>query len=117
MFASASDNQSTVNVNFEKVSNLKLATFDIEENYETIYPTVETSLRNMGYSNFKHSIGSVTISDKDFPTMFISAKFSTFDMYQALIHIKCNGYLAFVTITATTNEAVNSLVDCFYLLD
>lgn len=117
MFASASDNQSNINVNLEKVSNIKLATLDIEENYEAIYPTVETSLRNMGYSNFKHSVGSVTISDKDFPTMFISAKFSTFDMYQALINIKCNGYLASVTITATSEDAVNSLVDCFYLLD
>ncbi len=98
MLASSSDSLSNININLEKIPNVQLATLDIAKNFELIFPTIENGLKNMGCTSVEYTIGSVKIGGKNFTTMFLDSKAENVEIHQALINIKCNGYLASITI-------------------
>lgn len=116
MFASHSNQINTVVVNLEKVDKLQLATLDYESYFESTVAPIKQSLGNMGFTNITHNIGSLKIGSTDFTCLNVNSEVNGFTMYQTIIVIKCNGYLASVTFSGDSPEAIASTVVCFYLL-
>ncbi|MBE6770088.1 MAG: hypothetical protein E7548_04970 [Ruminococcaceae bacterium] len=116
MFASHSNETDNINVNLEKVNPLTLAAIDLTENYKQLMPTMKQGFENMGYKNIQMKTGTVTIDGKDFASMSTSGEIGEFKMYQTAFCLKCNGYIANITITAFDKDAVDTILDKFYLV-
>lgn len=116
MFAVHSNQVNTIVVNLEKVSSVQLAALNYKSYFEEAVPGLKQSLGNMGFVNITHSIGSVKIGSTDFTCLDVVSELGSFKMYQTLIAIKCNGYIACLTFSGDSAESVASAIECFYLI-
>ena len=117
MYAAHSNQINTVVVNLEKVDKVQLAVLDLEENLKNTIPALKQSLGNMGFTNFITEIGKVKIGDTDVVCLNVTSSLGEFKMYQTLVTIKCNGYLACLTFSGESFESINRALSCFYWLD
>jgi hypothetical protein len=116
MFAVHSNQVNTIVVNLEKVSSVQLAALNYKSYFEEAVPGLKQSLGNMGFVNITHSIGSVKIGSTDFTCLDVVSELGSFKMYQTLIAIKCNGYIACLTFSGDSAESVASAIACFYMI-
>lgn len=117
MYAVSDDQMSNMNVNLEKVNPLTLAVLDIETNYETAYSTLKQAFENVGYTDVTYEIGSVEIAGTEHKCLNISAQISGIAMYETIISIKCNGYLANITVTTLNENTIDSILANFYAVE
>ena len=116
MFAVHTNQINTIVVNLERLSSIQLAALDYESYFEDAVPAIKGSLGNMGFVNITHSIGSVRIGSTDLPCLDVVSEIGEFKMYQTIVAIKCNGYLACVTFSGDSSDAIASALECFYLI-
>lgn len=115
MYASKNDTFDNINITLEKVDVLQLIGLDIESNYEQLAPTMIQSIENMGYSNVTYEIGTATIGGEEYASFDLTAEIQGVKMYQTSISIKCNGYLANISVTTYEQNKVNDILKNFYL--
>lgn len=116
MHAVHSNGMDNIIVNLEKVNPLQLAGLDVDEVFESQMPLLKSSFENIGYTDIQFEIGETTIDGKAFSTLFVEAEIAGFHIYQATIALKCSGYLASISITTYNEQALNDLIDSFYLI-
>lgn len=116
MFAVQNDQLGNMNVVLEKMNKTTLATLDIAETFNKTMPTLKETFENVGYTNINFGIGTVTIDGKEFTCLNTSAEIAGTKMAQKAIGIKCNGYLATVTVTAVGETNINDIIDKLYLV-
>ena len=116
MFAVHSNQINTVVVNLEKLSSVQLAVLNYKNYFEEAVPSIKQSLGNMGFVNITHSIGKVKIDSTDFTCLNVVSELGEFKMYQTIVAIKCNGYLASVTFSGDSADSIDSVLECFYLI-
>lgn len=116
MMAVHNNKLDNVIVNMEKVNPVQLAALDISANYEKVFPTIKSTFEKMGYSGTGYTLTTVTIGGQEYPAMAITARISGMDMYQILVSIKCNGYLAGITVTTYKANRTSQILDDFYLI-
>ena len=116
MFAAQSDQLANVNVVLEKADKNTLKDLDVAENFNKTIPTLKETFENMGYTGLTYEVGTVTIDGKEFTCLNTSAEISGTKMVQKAIGIKCNGYLATVTVTAFGENDANDIINKFYLV-
>ena len=75
------------------------------------------SFKDMGYTNIKHRVDTVTIDGKDVDALIITAQVYGVDIYQTTFCIKCNGYLASVCATSVGTNTNTQLLETFYWVD
>ncbi len=114
MFATSNDGLENLNVTLEKVNPHTLELIKIENNYIGVMPTLKSSFENMGCTDIKMELGKCTMYGKEFPCLNTSAKINGIEMYQTLISIKCNGYLASISITSFAENNISSILQFFY---
>ena len=117
MFATHSNQINTIVVNLEKVDKVQLAVVDLGEYLENSVAPIKQSLGNMGFTNITHNIGSVKLGEKEVTCLNIISEIGEFSMYQTVVAIKCNGYLACVTFSGDGEGAIQDALACFYWLD
>ena len=106
-----------VGVNIEKIDKVELAVLNIKSYLESAVPSIEQSLGNMGFVNITHSIGSVKLGDTDMTCLNVVSSLGEFKMYQTIVAIKCNGYLACITFSGDSTESIDSALSNFYWLE
>lgn len=116
MYATSEDMASNCIVNLEKTNAVVLLALDVKDVYKNQQETIKAAYENMGAEDVTFEISTVTIGDKSFDCMNMSAKLYEVTLNQTMFCIKCNGYLASVAITADSAEAVADVLDCFYLV-
>lgn len=115
MYAVAPDGMSNMNVNLEKVPQIQLLVLDLEENLKKIGPTLQETMENMGFADYTYETGTKTIAGESFVCLNCHGTLSGVDMYQTMLSIKCNGYLASVTLTSFGENTIDQLLENFYL--
>lgn len=116
MYAVSGNQTDNISVNLEKANAVQLLTLDIAKNFEAVYPTLKTSLENIGCTDVNYTLGKVTIGGKEFDCMDVTSKINGIAMYQKLVAKKCNGYLANITITTVNEDATDDIIAKFYLV-
>lgn len=117
MCAVASNGTDSINVNLEKVSNSVLKNLDIAENNEKLFPSLIESFEKMGYTDMELENGTIMIDGKKFVCMKSSGSIYGVEMHQVCVSVKCNGYLASISITVFGDTDIEDLVDRLYLID
>lgn len=116
MYAASSDMLKNINVNLEKVDPVTLALVNLEDIYKQNIPVLKQSIENIGYTDVKSEITTVTIDGVEFLCLKTAAKVGNTEMNQIIFSKKCNGYIANVAITATSEDALQEIIDCFYIV-
>lgn len=114
MYATDGDQLNNININLEKVSNAKLLSLNIAENFKMLVPTLMDTYENMGYKNIDYEIIDVEVDGKTLDALHTTAEINGVNMYQTIFQKKCNGYLASITITTYFYDAISDLIDNFY---
>ena len=115
MYAVAADGLSNMSVNLEKISQIQLLVLDLEENLKKIGPTLQETMETMGITDYTYEVGTKTIEGETFTCLNCHGTISDIDMYQTILNIKCNGYLASVTLTTFGENTIDQLLENFYL--
>lgn len=114
MYATDSDQLNNININLEKISNTKLLSLDIVENFESSAPMIVDIFKNMGCENTNWEITDIVIDGKKLDALYVTAELNDVPMYQLMFQKKCNGYLACVTISTLFSDTISDLADNFY---
>ena len=107
-----------INLNFEKLSTFSNAqTANMEIFVSSIMPTVANSLESIGCTDVNYELCDIAIGDKTFNGARITAAMEGFQLYQTLVCIKCDGYIASICVTSYIEDAGDSAIKSFYILD
>lgn len=117
MYAMGDNQIESINVNLEKVDSLTLERLNLEDNYEAIMPLIRDNYENMGYENITTELGTISVDGEERVCLCLSAEMGGFKMYLKQFSIKCDGYLANLTVGAPEEETVDSIIDRFYFID
>lgn len=107
----------SVNVVFEKISNVQLEGLDLTQNLVQSVPLLKSTLENMGYVIGDYSTYSVYIGGEEFPCMTMEADIYGMPCWFTSIPVKCNGYLATISISVFESDTTLEVLDFFYLVD
>ncbi len=116
MLATSPDMASNINVNLEKVDPILLAVTDLSDYLEQSIPMIKQGLENMGATVTESEIGTVTIDGIAFDCLRITSNINGLTMCQLLFAIKCNGYIANLAISTTSEVELQEIIDCFYIV-
>lgn len=116
MLAASPDMASNINVNLEKVDPILLAVTDLSDYLEQSIPMIKQGLENMGATVTKSEIGTVTIDGIAFDCLRITSNINGLTMCQLLFATKCNGYIANLAISTTSEVELQEIIDCFYIV-
>lgn len=114
MYATNDSKLNNININLEKMDNATLAALNIEENYKSAFPYVEEALGNMGYENLSYTISPVEVDGRTLDAIHITGEINGINFYQTAFSVKCNGYLANVTISTMFDDTSDELLNRFY---
>lgn len=116
MYAVSSNQLDNININLEKVHGLTLKNIELGEALEETIPLLKDTYSGMGYTNFQGEVGTVSIEGKEHTCLSMSGEYEGLKMYQKQVPIKCDGYLAYVTVTTYEENAVDALLEKFYFV-
>ena len=116
MYAICDDQLDNINVNLEKMSKSVLDSLVIEDSLEATIPMLEEAFTNMGYTNLQAGIDTIRIEGEELTCLYSSGEVNGLKMYQKIFPIKCDGYLANITITTYEEDTVDSLAESFYFV-
>ncbi len=116
MYATSADGLENVNVNMEKLNAVQILALDVEQNFLTVAPTLQSTMEGMGFTNYQYATGTVTIDGEEFVCLNTQMEIAGAPLYQTLIGVKCNGYLASITVTASSQENVSAILEGFYTI-
>lgn len=115
--AVSADGTSNINVVLEKVSALALATFDFKTNYEKTFSVVKESFENMGFTDYTYEFVDLEIDGKTVTGVKNIASASAVSMYQKQFAVKCNGYIASITVTSMNKDTTDDILKTIYWTD
>lgn len=117
MFAADADGLNNINVNLEKMNSVQLIALDIKQNFEAAMPIVKDAYENMGYTNFAYEISTAEIAGKEMDVAYTTAEINGVNLYQTLFAVKCNGYLANITVSTCFDNTTSQVIDNIYWLE
>lgn len=113
----ATREQSRCILALEKMDNEKLDALDITMHNQEEIPAIEESFAKLeGVQNPVMELGTVMLDGKTFDCVHGSMTRNGEEMVLYSITIKCDGYLATLTLTIPGAEDQKEFLDCFYLL-
>ena len=102
MFATHVNGMDTVNVVLEKLS-LASALLSEEQYMNLAKDSAVNALASMGLTIVSSDVTKVQLAGKEHTALVVEANIAGFTIYEYMVVIKCNGYIACVTV-ATWNE-------------
>lgn len=117
MYAIGGNQLDSINVNLEKYDKVTLDSLVVEDALENTIPILEKSFGNMGYTDIETYLDKINIEEEEFTCLYLTGEIEGVRIYQKVFPIKCNGYLANVTITTYEEDRVDSLAERFYFVE
>lgn len=105
-----------ININFEKVEKSVLEVLDVAENFRNMIPAMEEAYGQMGATDILLEAGTVMVDGVNKDCLHSSFVLDGVTMVQVVIGIKCEGYLANVTVTAANQERLEEVLEYLYLI-
>lgn len=113
MMASHVDGMKNVSVNLEKLTGAALLIN--EETYVSV--AVENAvgaLESMGIENVQATTEEITFGGGNHYCVRIEGESSGNKLYETLVAIKCNGYIACITVATWIEDGTGEILGCFY---
>lgn len=117
MYAVSDNEMDNIVVNLEKSNKLLINQLNLRDNLENSIPMIESALGNMGYTNLETELDTITIEGKELDCLCVSGEINGLKMYQKGFAIKCNGYLANISVTTYDENNADSIIENFYFVD
>ncbi len=112
MVATYKNNMDTVSVTLEKLSGVGLLITESDYLAST-QQTIKEPLENMGLTNLQVELGEATIAGEKHPVLFVEGDFNGVKMYEKLAVIKCDGYMASITVCTWMENTCDDILAKF----
>lgn len=107
-----------VGINFEKLTPITEPQLgDMKSHVAKLMPTVANALEQAGCTDVSYEPFEVEIDGKTFYGGKTTALLSGVELVQAFICVKCDGYLASITVSTVGSDSVSKIFDNFYVID
>ena len=117
MQAADTESNNNVGINFEKLTELgEVQTTNMETFVSSLMPTLANSLESVGCTDVSFELVEYDIDGKTFYGGKTKADLQGFELYQALICVKCEGYVSNITITSVGEDRIDSILDGFFVV-
>lgn len=117
MYAVSGDLQNNMNVVLEKMNQVLLDHLVIEDSLEAAMPVMKETFADIGYADLQAELDTISIEGKEFTCLYTTGEINGVTAYQKTFPIKCNGYLANITITTYGEDKVDELAERFYFVE
>lgn len=115
MMANHANQTDTVGVTMEKLSGAALLIN--EEAYIGLSKeSLEGTITSMGVENVQTSAEEFTFAGESHYGIRLEGEYSGLKIYETLIAVKCNGYMACVTVCTWVEDGTQAILDSFYSL-
>ena len=114
MLAVDENGLNNINVNLEKVNAVQLALLNVAENYEASVPYMREMFENMGCENYAYEIVDVKLDGETVPALRTTLEISGVNIYQLMLSVKCDGYLANIAVTSYIEDTTADILSNFY---
>ena len=113
MYAATPDSLNSININLEKLNALQIVSLDLKTVLESQFPTIKSSLENIGYTNVQMQYEKITVDGKEYDGITVTANFSGISFYETCFCFLKGQYLANVTIACLQNNNIPSILNQF----
>lgn len=107
----------SVNVTVEKATAFQLANTEITDIYDNNISLIVENMEAMGFTDVSYEIGSAKVDGINVDTIEGVLAYQTTKMYQKAFMVKCDGYLANVTITTAGSDTTDDVLKNIYWLN
>lgn len=114
MYAQNKITWDNIGVNFQKMSDSDLEEYDFNANYTLVYEELKSAYERMGYTNFSYTIENMNVAGRTIPCLKMSYEAFSEGVYQLMISIKCNGYMASIAISTYEEDRCDEILAKFY---
>jgi len=115
MYAQNIVDNSTVNVNLERLNPVQAVTLDLKTALVAQTDAIVSTYQNMGYTDVAVNYENITVDGKKYDALRIEAKIQGYDFYGIAFSFIKNSYLANVTVTSLQTDKINTILKCFTL--
>lgn len=115
MNVTSSNGSDNININFENIGILGGAV-DAKTRLENTLPTIKEGLANMGCENIVTELTTVKIGGKEFTALNVTSEISGIKLYQRIVCDIKGKYMANITLTALTEDALEEMQSYFYVI-
>ena len=113
MLAVNTENNSSINLNLEKLNPLQMIGLDIKQVLESQFDTIKTTYENMGYTGVDVQYKKVSVDGKELDGLVTTANIQGVNLYCVLFSFPKGSYLANVSITTIQTDTTQQILDCF----
>lgn len=115
MQATHSNGTDNININLENMGLLG-GISDLRTRLDNSIPMIKEALTNIGLSNIVTKNVTVEIDGKEFIGVDIVAEVSGMKFYERIFCMQKGKYMANITLAAFSEEALEQITDCFYII-
>jgi len=113
MMATHANQTDTVSVTMEKLSGAALLI--TEELYiEASKESLEGAIGSMGVENIQTSVEEADFAGESHYSILLEGEYSGVKIYEKLAVVKCNGYMACITVATWVENRTEEILDSFY---
>lgn len=105
-----------ININLEKLTGLN-KTMTASKYVDSSLGQMSTALETAGFSNLQIQKTEVEIDGTKHAAIAINADFSGVKIYEKVVCIKCDDYMANITLATVSSDTTDELLSKFYNLD
>ena len=116
MYAVREDGMANVNINFQNLNMLFGRMLTEEMFRDQTYPQMQSSMEGMGMTNVKVEKVMIEIDGTEHPGLFVSSEKNGVPLFQRQACVKCNGYIAGITVSTFGEDTTEAVFDLFYHL-
>ncbi len=105
-----------ININLEKLTGLN-KNMTASKYVDSSLGQMSTALESAGFSNLQIQKTEVEIDGTKHAAIAINADFSGVKIYEKVVCIKCDDYMANITLATVSSDTTDELLSKFYNLD
>lgn len=113
MYVTNVNDNSSINVNLEKVTSLQLKNATVKEILESQIDDIKTAYQNMGLTDTKVQYQKITVDGKEFDALVYSANAQGAGLYGTVFSFIKGNYMANVTVTTVQTNKVDTILGYF----
>lgn len=116
MQATDASTGNNININLEKLTGLN-KTMTASKYVDAVMSQMSTALESAGFSNLQLQKAEVEIDGTKHAAIAISADVSGIKIYEKVVCIKCDDYIANITLATVSSDTTDELLSKFYNLE
>lgn len=107
---------SMISIHMYKTSNAALQYINMEKYLKSSCFISKQQLNDQGITDISYVSEKILIDEKEFDCVHMDYKLQGIDAYEKIIGIKCDGYIACISVFSYDKNEIENILDYFYII-